>query len=76
MPVHEVITIPCCLKITTPHSPSEQIRLRLSVLGETVFDDYEQSMTDDQRALVGQIASAHARLLGKYGAKLLGRDGA
>lgn len=48
-------SIPCELTIT-PGSDTMQVRFRLSVNGETVFDDYEQALAEHQVAVCKEIA--------------------
>lgn len=59
------ITIPCELTIT-PGGANTQAKLALSLNGETVFDDYEQSLTPQQQTVCKEIVAAHARLLSKW----------
>jgi len=59
------IRIPCELVIT-PGGPTKQAKLRLSVNGETVFEDYEQGLSSEQKELTKQIAAAQGRLLTKW----------
>jgi len=66
----EPMVIPCELRITPGGGRGRQNKLRLSVSGETVFDEWEQSLSPEQKAVIGQIAQAQARLLAKYGADL------
>lgn len=59
------IRIPCELVIL-PGGPSRQARLSLKVNGETVFEDYEESLSSEQKELTKQIAAAQGRLLTKW----------
>lgn len=62
----EPIVIPCELKLTPSGGRGQQNKVRLSVSGETVFDDWEQSLSLEQAEVVAEILQAHARLVGKY----------
>jgi len=66
------ITIPCELTITPGGGHGQANKLRLSVSGETVFDDFENSLSLEELNIVRAIAKAHTRLLVKYGDDLLG----
>lgn len=63
------VTIPCVLTII-PGGGSTQNKLVLTTNGETVFDDYEHSLSPEQRDIAGQICSTHARVLKKFGEAL------
>lgn len=63
------IVIPCELTVV-PGGATTQNKLTLTASGETVFDDFEQSLSREERAVAGQICGANARLLKKYGEKL------
>lgn len=66
------IPIACELTIT-PGGSTQQNRVALRANGETVFDEYEESLDDGQRKIVAAIAAAESRLLGKFSQKLEGR---
>lgn len=59
-------SIPCELTITPGNGSAMQNKFRLSANGETIFDDYQSGLTDEQIALCKQIAEAHSRLLSKF----------
>ena len=67
----EQIVIHCELTIT-PGGQSRQNRLRLSVLGETVFEDFEQSLDRGSREVASHIVAAHGRMVTKYASALRG----
>lgn len=54
--------IPCELTII-PGGASRQNKIILRANGETVFDDYEDNLSDGQKEVTKLIAQAHARLL-------------
>ena len=60
-----------CELIITPGGQSRQSRLRLSVLGETVFDEYERDLDAGRLQVLSQIVAAHGRLLTKYASALM-----
>ena len=64
------LVIPCELSVTTA-TDGQQPFIRLEVLGETVFEEYESSLRADAKSVAGEILIAHARLLKKYGEKLI-----
>jgi len=69
----EHITVACEL-VVTPGGSSTQNRIRLSVMGETVVDDYEACLDAGVTKVVGLILSAHSRMVSKYAQTFQSRD--
>lgn len=63
----QAFTIPCELTIV-PGGQTVQTKVTLRANGETVFDEYEQDLTDGQKQVAKQVAEAQAKLLTKWAA--------